>query len=60
VAGKLIITLKRGLAGKDKRQIATCEALGLRKTNSSVEQPDNEAIRGMTTKVAHLVEVKEA
>jgi large subunit ribosomal protein L30 len=60
VAGKLIITLKRGLAGKDKRQIATCEALGLRKTNSSVEQPDNEAIRGMITKVAHLVEVKEA
>ncbi|HYF93590.1 MAG TPA: 50S ribosomal protein L30 [Symbiobacteriaceae bacterium] len=60
MAGKLIITLKRGLAGKDKRQIATCEALGLRKTNSSVEQPDNEAIRGMITKVAHLVEVKEA
>lgn len=60
MAGKLIITLKRGLAGKDKRQIATCEALGLRKTNSSVEQPDNAAIRGMITKVAHLVEVKEA
>lgn len=60
MADKLIITLKRGLAGKDKRQIATCEALGLRKTNSSVEQPDNPAIRGMITKVAHLVEVKEA
>lgn len=60
MAGKLIITLKRGLAGKDKRQIATCEALGLRKTNSTVEQPDNAAIRGMITKVAHLVEVKEA
>ena len=59
MAGTLIITLKRGLAGKDKRQIATCEALGLRKTNSSVEQPDNEAIRGMIAKVAHLVEVKE-
>jgi len=60
VAGKLIITLKRGLAGKDKNQIATCAALGLRKTNSSVEQPDNPAIRGMITVVAHLVEVKEA
>lgn len=60
MADKLIITLKRGLAGKDKRQIATCEALGLRKTNSSVEQPDNEAIRGMIAKVAHLVEVQEA
>lgn len=60
MAGKLIITLKRGLAGKDKRQIATCEALGLRKTNSTVEVPDNEAVRGMIVKVAHLVEVKEA
>lgn len=60
MADKLIITLKRGLAGKDKRQIATCEALGLRKTNSSVEQPDNPAIRGMIAKVAHLVEVQEA
>lgn len=60
MADKLIITLKRGLAGKDKRQIATCEALGLRKTNSTVEQPDNPAIRGMIAKVAHLVEVTEA
>lgn len=60
MADKLIITLKRGLAGKDKRQIAVCEALGLRKTNSTVEQPDNAAIRGMVAKVAHLVEVKEA
>jgi large subunit ribosomal protein L30 len=60
VAGKLIITLKRGLAGKDYRQIATCKALGLTKTNATVEQPDNPAIRGMIAKVAHLVEVKEA
>lgn len=60
VAEKLIIKLKRGLAGKDKNQIATCQALGLRKTNSSVEQPDNPAIRGMIDKVAHLVEVTEA
>lgn len=60
MAGKLIITLKRGLAGKDKRQKDTCAALGLRKTNSTVEQPDNPAIRGMIAKVAHLVEVTEA
>lgn len=60
MAEKLIITLKRGLAGKNKDQIATCHALGLRKTNSKVEQPDNPAIRGMVAKVAHLVEVVEA
>jgi large subunit ribosomal protein L30 len=60
VADKLIITLKRGLAGKEKSQIATCKALGLGKTNSAVEQPDNAAVRGMIAKVAHLVEVTEA
>jgi large subunit ribosomal protein L30 len=59
VASKLIITLKRGLAGKEKSQIATCKALGLGKTNSSVEQPDNDSIRGMINKVAHLVAVTE-
>ena len=60
MAGKLIITLKRGLAGKDKRQIATAQALGLNKTHSTVDKPDNAAIRGMIAKVAHLVEVTEA
>ncbi|MFZ5816915.1 MAG: 50S ribosomal protein L30 [Bacillota bacterium] len=60
MAGKLVITLKRGLAGKDKSAIAVCKALGLRKTNSTVEKPDNEAIRGMIAKVSHLVEVQEA
>jgi len=59
VAEKLLITLKRGLAGKNRKQIATCKALGLRKTNQTVEKPDNPAIRGMIAKVAHLVEVKE-
>lgn len=59
MATKLIITLKRGLAGKEKSQIATCKALGLTKTHSTVEQPDNPAVRGMIAKVAHLVEVTE-
>lgn len=59
VANKIVITLTRGLAGKEKSQIATCKALGLKKTNSSVEQPDNPAIRGMIAKVAHLVTVTE-
>lgn len=60
MAAKLIITLKRGLAGKNKDAIATCKALGLRKTNSTVEQPDTPATRGMIARVSHLVEVQEA
>jgi large subunit ribosomal protein L30 len=38
---------------------ATVTALGLRKMNQTVEHQDNAAIRGMITKVAHLVTVKE-
>jgi len=60
VAGKLIITLKKGLAGRDKRVKANIQSLGLTKPNSTVELPDNPAIRGMVAKVAHLVEVQEA
>lgn len=60
MATKLIVTLKRGLAGKPKSQIAVVRALGLGKTGSTSEKPDNPAVRGMIAKVAHLVEVKEA
>ena len=35
------------------------EALGLKKTNSTVVKPDNAAIRGMIFKVKHLVKVEE-
>jgi hypothetical protein len=33
--------------------------LGLHRINSSVVRPDDSAIRGMVTKVVHLVEVEE-
>lgn len=55
----LEITLKRSLIGRKQDQIKTAHALGLKKTNKTVVQPDNEAIRGMTRKISHLVEVKE-
>lgn len=60
MAGKLIITLKRGLAGKDKHAKAVCKSLGLQKTNSKAEHADTPAIRGMIARVSHLVEVQEA
>ena len=55
----LKITLKKGLCGAKKGQIATVKALGLHKIGSSVEQKDNEAIQGMIKKVSHLLEVEE-
>ena len=59
MANKLQITLTKSVIGAKPNQRKVVEALGLRKTNQTVEQADNAAIRGMLTKVAHLVTVKE-
>ncbi|MCH7323599.1 50S ribosomal protein L30 [Solibacillus sp. FSL R7-0682] len=56
---KLQITLTKSVIGTKPNQRKVVEALGLRKLNQTVEQADNAAIRGMITKVAHLVTVKE-
>ena len=56
---KLKITLTRSLIGRPQTQRNTVRALGLRKLNSSVELPDNTAIRGQIHKVEHLVTVEE-
>ena len=55
----LKITLVKSTIGALKDQKATVIALGLKKTNSTVEQPDNASIRGMIFKVKHLVKVEE-
>ena len=55
----LKITLVKSTIGALKDQKATVEALGLKKTNSTVVQPDNASIRGMIFKVKHLVKVEE-
>ncbi|ETT88694.1 50S ribosomal protein L30 [Viridibacillus sp. FSL R5-0477] len=56
---KLQITLTKSLIGTKPAQRKTIEALGLRKVNHTVEHPDNVAVRGAITKVAHLVTVTE-
>ncbi len=42
-----------------KRQIATLEALGIRRMNHFVEKEATPVIRGMVEKVRHLVSVEE-
>ncbi len=56
---KLRITLVRSPIGYNIKQKRTVWALGLRKINQTVEQPDVPEIRGMITKVQHLVTVEE-
>ena len=53
------VKLVRGLSGRKKDQIATVNALGLRKIGDVSAQPDNDATRGKLAKVAHMVEIVE-
>ena len=53
---KLRITWTRSAIGRPEVQKRTVRALGLRKLNQTVEHEDTPQIRGMVTKVSHLVE----
>ncbi|GAA5343333.1 MAG TPA: 50S ribosomal protein L30 [Anaerolineaceae bacterium] len=55
---KLRITLKKSGIGYSERQKATLKALGLQHLNQTVEQEDTETIRGMLSRVSHLVEIE--
>lgn len=59
-AAGLTIRLSKSLIGSTKKQIATAEALGLRKVGDVTTQPDNPQTRGKIVKISHLVEVVEA
>jgi large subunit ribosomal protein L30 len=54
----LKITLIKSPIGNTERHKATLRALGLRKIGQSVEQKDSLAVRGMLSKVNHLVEIE--
>ena len=54
----LKITLTRSLIGFAANQHRVARALGLRKTGSSVYQPDNDPIRGAIHKIRHLLTVE--
>ena len=58
-AKMLKITLVKGINSSLKKHQATVAALGLRKIGQTVEQKDNEKIRGMVHRVQHLVKVEE-
>jgi len=55
----LKITLVKSPIGYEKSQGDTVKRLGIRKMNHSVVKEDNPMIRGMITKVRHLVRVEE-
>ena len=57
--GKLKITQVRSVIGRPENQRRVVRALGLRRNQTSVVHDDTPAIRGMVTKVRHLVTVEE-
>ena len=55
----LRITQVKSSIGYKKDQLATLRSLGLGKIGRTVDQVDNESVRGMIFKVKPLVEVEE-
>ena len=54
---KIKIKKVRSLIRQPENQIRIVKGLGLRKTNSAREIEDTPSVRGMLSKVAHLVKV---
>lgn len=57
---KLKITKIRSVIDRPKRQKRTMEALGLRRMHQTVEHDDVPQIRGMISRVSHLVRVEKS
>lgn len=57
---RIKITQVRSLIDSNQNQRRTMAALGLRKMHQTVEHNDTPQIRGMISKVVHLVKVDEA
>ncbi len=55
----LRLTQVKSSIGRAPNQGRTLRALGLRKIGDSVDQVDNESVRGMIFTVKHLIEVEE-
>ena len=54
------VKLVKSLIGCKKDQIATAQALGLKKVGEISVQPDNAQTKGKVAKIVHLIEVSNA
>ena len=57
--GKIKVTQIKSTIDRSKRQKDTVRALGLKKINDSAIHEETPQIRGMITKVSHLIKVEE-
>ena len=56
---RLKVTQRRSVINRPRDQKATVRALGLHRVGDSVEKEDRPEIRGMISKVRHLIDVEE-
>ncbi len=56
---EIVVTWIKSAIGYEKDQRATIRALGLHRLNQSVKVEDSPSMRGMITKVRHLVKIEE-
>ena len=54
------VKLVKSLIGSKKDQIATAQALGLKKIGDVSVQPNNPQTQGKGKKISHLIETSEA
>ncbi len=54
------VKLVKSLIGSKKDQIATAQALGLKKIGDVSVQPNNPQTMGKVKKISHLIETTEA
>lgn len=57
--GRVRVTYTKSSIGYSQRQKETIKSLGLHRMHDSVVLPDTPTVRGMITKVAHLVRFEE-
>ena len=57
--GQLKIKLVRSTIGRPGNQERIVRSLGIRRLHQTVVRPDTPSIRGMVTKIQHLIEVEE-
>lgn len=59
MTAEIKVTLKRSGIGRDKYFTKVLNGLGLRRLNQTVVLQDTPEIRGMITKVCHMVAVEQ-
>jgi large subunit ribosomal protein L30 len=60
LANTIKLKLVKSTIGAKPKHVLTVQALGLKKIGQVVEKQDNPQMRGMVSKVAHLVKIIEA